>query len=127
VAAYRGFLATATATAMLGGLGIFMLFRQASRTAQRVVVSDSGIEGRGLFRKAAGHLAWQEIAEIQRIRKPTMQGPIVFIRLRSKDQETEIVFHQKLPGFGRLCDVVRENAPFARATTPTFIERLQWL
>lgn len=127
IAAYREFLAAAIGTAALGGLGLFVLYRQACRTAQRVVVSDAGIDGQGLCRRSINHLGWHEINEIQRFTKRTMQGPIVFIRLRSGDRKIEIVFHEKLPGFANLCDVIRVRAASANETTPTFFERLQWL
>jgi hypothetical protein len=113
------------AAALLVGPVLWVVARPGWRTAWRVVVSDQFVETTG-YGGTRIRLAWDGVGEVQHFVRTTTRGPIRVLRLLSIDRQRDVIFDDRLPGFGQLMGLVETKIRHVNSGTPSSWGRLLW-
>lgn len=113
------------AAALLGWPVFWVVARPGWRTAWRVVVSDQFVETTG-YGGTRIRLAWDSVGEVQHFVRTTTRGPIRVLRLLSIDRQRDIIFDDRLPGFGQLMGLVETKIRHVNSGTSSSWGRLLW-
>lgn len=123
--AYFGFWGAAAGTVLLGGVALSILGRQAQRMAKTVLVSSEGIEAETHTGRAVC-ISWEELGVLEIFNKPTIQGPVKYVQLSSRDGAKVVAVNARLPGFDELIQCIEKCAPGVTKRKPTLLEWVSW-
>ena len=123
--AYFGFWGAAAGTVLLGGAALSILGRQAQRMVSTVVVSSEGIEAETHTGRQV-RISWEELGALEIFNKPTIQGPLKYVQLRSRDGVKVVAVNARLPGFDDLIRCIEKCAPGVTKGKPTLLEWVSW-
>lgn len=123
--ARHGIVGLLAAAALLVGPVLWVVWRPGWRTAWRVVVSDEFVESTG-YGGTRIRLGWDGIGEVQHFVRRTTRGPIRVLRLLSIDRQRDVIFDDRLPGFGQLMGLVETRIRHVNSGTPSSWGRLLW-
>lgn len=123
--AYFGYWGAAAGTMVLGGAALSILARQAHRMARTLLVSLEGIEAETHTGRTI-RIRWEELGALEIFNKPTIQGPLRFVQLRSRDGVNVVAVNARLPGFEELIQCIEDHAPGVTKRKPTFLEWVSW-
>src|SRR5215470_9604087 len=100
-AAYFGFWGAAAGTVVLGGAAVSVLGRQALRMGRALRVSHEALEAETHTGRTV-RIPWGDLGAFQVFNKPTIQGPLKFVQLISREGDSAIAVNARLPGFDDL-------------------------
>jgi hypothetical protein len=71
-------------------------------------------------------IPWDDLGAFQIFNKPTIQGPLKYLQLISRDRAGVIAVNARLPGFDDLIRCIEEHAPRLKKSKPTVLEWMSW-